>query len=636
MLGRIAYAVAFCVALPALLVLWAVRLDQIVELPIVHSNWAGGLAAAAGAALMAWAMIQLRTEAGGLPMNAFPPQKRAVGGPFAWLDHPIYTGFVLACAGIAVWRGSPSGFWIVTPLAAAGCAALVWGYEGDAILRQLGPRNTPPRIRLAAPDDRPPDLWDRLSIAPLIFLPWLICYMSIGHLPVPGAIDARLAFERGWPVVEWTEWIYASVYPLVIVAPTIVRTKRELRRFARLAIGAMVLAFWCYLVIPLISPPRWFVARSWAGVLLEIERIDGLDGRAAFPSFHVCWAMIAAWAWGTRGTPARVGAFALAIAISASCITTGMHAIADVVAGMLLFAVVWCLPAIWNAAIAFAEHIAGGWREWRIGPVRVLIHGVYAGFAAGIAALVARSFAGEEARWAILGVAIGGLVGAGTWGQLLARGSGLARPFGYFGHLAGCGIAIGVVAASGGEAWLTAAALAACAPFAQAIGRLRCLVQGCCHGRPIDSGGIRYTDERSRVCRYTELRGRVVHATPVYSIIGNILIAGLLLRLWTVGAPASFIVGAYLIMQGLARFVEEHYRGEPRTPVIAGLRLYQWLAAVCVLAGACVTVMQSEAVRWPRDAAPSVLIDAVVLGVVYAIAMGVDFPQSRRRFGRLA
>ncbi|MBK7027646.1 MAG: hypothetical protein IPH40_12815 [Polaromonas sp.] len=29
------------------------------------------------------------------------------------------------------------------------------------------------------------------------------------------------------------------------------------------------------------------------------------------------------------------------------------------------------------------------------------------------------------------------------------------------------------------------AAFATSAPFAQAVGRLRCAIQGCCHGRPV-------------------------------------------------------------------------------------------------------------------------------------------------------
>ena len=63
------------------------------------------------------------------------------------------------------------------------------------------------------------------------------------------------------------------------------------------------------------------------------------------------------------------------------------------------------------------------------------------------------------------------------------------------------------------------------------------------------------------------------------------LVGGLQLKLWLGGAAPSLIFGTYLILNGLGRFVEEAYRGEPQTPVMAGLRLYQWADVVSVLDG---------------------------------------------------
>jgi prolipoprotein diacylglyceryltransferase len=64
----------------------------------------------------------------------------------------------------------------------------------------------------------------------------------------------------------------------------------------------------------------------------------------------------------------------------------------------------------------------------------------------------------------------------------------------------------------------------------------------------------------------------------VYSILWNVVIAFAVTRLWLIHAEFSVIVGLYLILTGLGRFVEEAYRGEPQTPIIGGLRLYQWIA----------------------------------------------------------
>ncbi len=50
----------------------------------------------------------------------------------------------------------------------------------------------------------------------------------------------------------------------------------------------------------------------------------------------------------------------------------------------------------------------------------------------------------------------------------------------------------------------------------------------------------------------------------------------------------------------LHRFVEEGYRDEPQTAIIAGLRLYQWIAIALTIAGALITaVAQSAAAPAP-------------------------------------
>jgi hypothetical protein len=82
--------------------------------------------------------------------------------------------------------------------------------------------------------------------------------------------------------------------------------------------------------------------------------------------------------------------------------------------------------------------------------------------------------------------------------------------------------------------------------------------------------------------------------------------------------------------------MEEGYRGEPQTARFGGLAVYQWLALSFVMAGAVLTVLSSpSAPPIPRiDAHP--LVYAVPFGLLVWFAMGVDFPESNRRFSRLA
>jgi prolipoprotein diacylglyceryltransferase len=175
------------------------------------------------------------------------------------------------------------------------------------------------------------------------------------------------------------------------------------------------------------------------------------------------------------------------------------------------------------------------------------------------------------------------------------------------------------------------------APWVQLIGRFRCLVQGCCHGAPTgQEWGIRYKRPESRVCRIAHLRGVPVHPTPLYSMLGNVAIGIVLGRMWSTGGPLPLIAGLYLVLAGLARFVEESYRGEPQTPVVCGLRLYQWLALLSVGAGAAVMALRTTSRAPAPDPSWAALVAAVFVGLACWFAMGVDFPASTRRFSRLA
>ena len=107
-------------------------------------------------------------------------------------------------------------------------------------------------------------------------------------------------------------------------------------------------------------------------------------------------------------------------------------------------------------------------------------------------------------------------------------------------------------------------ALVVAAPWIQGLGRLRCLVQGCCHGRPTSEYiGIRYVHPRSRVCRITSLRDVPIHPTPLYSLLWNVVVAMLVTRLYLLHTTAAMVGGVYLILSSMGRFVEEAYRGEP-------------------------------------------------------------------------
>jgi phosphatidylglycerol:prolipoprotein diacylglycerol transferase len=127
-----------------------------------------------------------------------------------------------------------------------------------------------------------------------------------------------------------------------------------------------------------------------------------------------------------------------------------------------------------------------------------------------------------------------------------------------------------------------------------------------------------------------------VYPTPLYSIIGNAVIFGLLLRLWLSEADLGFVAGTYFILSACARFMEEGYRGEPQTAHFGGLAIYQWLALLFVIAGAVFMALPSPSAPPVDSISAQPLLIAAPFGLLVWFAMGVDFPESKRRFSRLA
>jgi protein-S-isoprenylcysteine O-methyltransferase Ste14 len=639
--ARAAYGLAFTVVFPVALVVWARALESQFALPTGQSAWWGGLLTALGAACWAAGLCAIVGKGGGLPMNAFPPPRFVSSGIYAVLPHPIYFGWVVACAGISVVTGSAAGLWIVTPLLALGCTALVIGYERPDLRRRFPEVAASYRPWLSLPpgDERPPSMHEWASIWFSVLVPWLIAYDGVKRLGLPvDAFDVRLAPEKTWPVWLWTVPIYASAYLVVPAAPLLAPTRADLRAFAVRGLVSTAVLTVIYLAVPIVVPFRPFDTSHPFGGLLALDQRLASPAVAAWPAFHVVWAAFAAEAIGARSRKWSFAAWAWAALLSASCVTTGMHALVDVVAAWLFVIPLRQPMTVWRWLLDCAESLGNSWQAWRIGPVRVISHGVYAGTAAATGLLGMGTLAGASVLPDLLVIALATLLGAGLWAQLVEGSPSLLRPFGYYGAIAGSAAGALTVAALGHPAALVLAATATMAPWIQAIGRLRCLVQGCCHGHVVDGRyGIRVRNAHSRVVALAKLEGQPIHATQLYSIAGNVVLGVLLLRLWSLHAPLWFVVGTYLMLSGFARFMEEAYRGEPQTIHWVGLPMYQVLAIACVLAGAFLTAFGGAPAPSPGPILdPGVWAAALATGATYWFALGVDFPESNRRFARLS
>jgi prolipoprotein diacylglyceryltransferase/protein-S-isoprenylcysteine O-methyltransferase Ste14 len=633
-LGKVLYALLFNAVLPLLLLAWAHGVEGWVVLPVPPYPAVGVGLVVLGLAWMAFSMAVLRRDGGGLPMNAYPPPNLATRGPYAVMAHPIYVGAVVVSLGTSIWQQHAGGVWLITPALALGCVALVWGYERHDLEARFGPL-PPAWLGPVAAGEGAPTARQRLSVWFNVFVPWVFFYESLVALgPAPDAVALELPGERGWPVWSWAELPYASAYLMAAASPWLARTASQLRAFQQRGWAAMLVVFPLHLTLPVAAWPRPITDVGPLAALLASERAYDTPA-AAFPSFHAVWAILTAALLALR--VGRAPAVAWAGLVLLSCVATGMHTVADVAAGLLVGVVLLRHKETYAGVLRLTQWVANSWQEWRLGPLRVINHGLYAGLGTAATVWMTLVLLGPTHRYAILFACLCGLVVAALWAQVIEGASGLMRPYGFYGGV--LGIMVGALCAPwwGSNGWQVLAAYAVGAPVVQAFGRLRCLVQGCCHGSPTRASlGIRYHHPRSRVVRLAHLGDVPVHPTPLYSILWNIPVFLCTARLWGLGVPLPAVCGVYLVLTGLGRFVEEALRGEPQTPIHAGLRLYQWVALLTVVVGAVFTTLPGP------TASPALHLDvgalgwALVAGGVVGAALGVDVPQSNARFSRLA
>lgn len=640
LLKRAVYGAAFVVGVPVLLVVWARRSAPMLPLPAIGHPAAGGVTMMVGLLLLVAGIGGLIRHGKGLPMNAFPPPRFVRQGVFRWLRNPIYIGFGLLVMGASLAVRAPSGLWLITPVTWLAMAALVYGYECHDLRRRFGADALAPTLlSLPRPVDGAPVPLERLATLIWVFVPWLLAYFAVQGLGrPPDAFSTSLPGEAGLPVWPWMEVPYASAYLLVPLTVVAARSRRALRTFAVSGLVGTAVVTLCWLVIPVVAVHRPFEPDSWIARLLAAEQFHS-NSVAAFPAFHALWPLLTARAWSAgRGTAARALIRGWAAVVIVSAIGTSHHTVLEVLAGAFLYIPLREPGATWARIRRATERLANSWREWRFGHFRLINHGLYAGAAAFTGLLIAGTAAGVGREPAAVWVGVWVLVGAATYAQVLEGSSRLLRPFGWYGGLIGGILGVLTSPLVGGAVMPLMAAFALAAPWIQILGRLRCLVQGCCHGGPAaETVGIRYGHRRSRVTHLANLANVPIYPTPLFSIAGNLVIGALLIRLRTLAAPDSLLLGVYFMLSGCARFVEESYRGEPQTPLVGGLRIYQWFAVGSLAAGiGCTMFPMAPGVSGFSAPSGALIVWAVLMFVVFAAAMGLDFPGSNRRFSRLA
>jgi phosphatidylglycerol:prolipoprotein diacylglycerol transferase len=122
--------------------------------------------------------------------------------------------------------------------------------------------------------------------------------------------------------------------------------------------------------------------------------------------------------------------------------------------------------------------------------------------------------------------------------------------------------------------WKTADALSTSIALGSALGRVGCLMYGCCYGRPTEMPwGIRFPVDH-------ETAGQVVHPTQIYDSLLNLVLYGLLAWGYRRRQFDGQIFAGYLLGYAVLRICAEMFRGDYRS-----LYLGNWATPAQVLSG---------------------------------------------------
>ncbi len=131
--------------------------------------------------------------------------------------------------------------------------------------------------------------------------------------------------------------------------------------------------------------------------------------------------------------------------------------------------------------------------------------------------------------------------------------------------------------------WTTCDAFAPGIALGQAVGRLGCLLAGCCYGRPTElPWGVTFTNPLAAANVGTPLDVSV-HPTQLYESGAALGILGLLLLMERRGPSfPGRTFWTYLLLYPCARFGIEYFRGDPRGMVLDVLSTSQFVSLLLV------------------------------------------------------
>jgi membrane-associated phospholipid phosphatase len=593
--NKVLYGFMFTVILPVILIVWAKFTRNSVRIPLPVSLLPGYILLITGAIFVCsgiWNLLRLNNK---LPGNAFLPERFLKNGIYDFTRQPISSGAALISFGLSAVTRSASGFWLVSPVFTLLLIAYCKVIKNEKPQSSFWTENCKPFLSLPQESGIVPSSVERVSSYFLVFVPWLVIYKTFIFIGAPDdAISTNLPFEDHFPIWEFSTLFYSFAFLYSLLIPLVVKTREQLRDFTTDVWFTIIFVGIIYLVFPLIVKQKDFVPHSFLGRIILYERsVDGESG--ALPSCHVIWAFLAAiyftrsfarlkWIW-----------YGLAVLISVSCVTVGAHSIPDVVAGFCTFIIVIYRQNILNYLQQQVERLSNSRKEWRIGRLRIISSGIYAGTAAFTGALLMGFFLCRQYNVAGFSILMFVIIGVRLFSEFVEKSLQLLKPFIYYGGLI-IGIIVCILAdlIFSIDIFILLASFIMAAPWVLAIGSLKCR-----------------------------------HQAQLYSIVINIVTGLVLIRLFNIGVPSSFIVGICLILLGTGRFVVDSFHGEEQMPYWAGIKISQWIAVFSVLSGIVFTSIPDTAVLVFRPTFLSLIL-AIGVGIMATVVLGADIQESNR------
>lgn len=597
---KLMYGSFFMLILPVLFVLLTVKTEPYVTLDIpntAYNSIIGIFLAVIGLISMILSMTYLWIHGKGLPMNAFPPKKLVTCGPYKLVSHPIYVSSTMISLGISLYFESKSGFWLVTPVLTLLWLALVYGFEEGNINQLFPSEQVKPLIDLPENINENIQIKDLISSYILLVIPWALIYSYF---------NSKMSL----------------IYIMIVFTSIFIRKKSIMRSFLidgllmmmfQLMLQSFVLIDYLRELIPADSNMLLFKT-SWILLSFKYNPFSCYNNT----SFNYYAAIITI--------------------ITTLLLKNSFLDIIDSILAFCIFSFIQNKQFIWLNVKSVLQILANSWSCYMIGYLRIINHAIYIVFGMFFSIYLSSVMVDDFRPMIMINFFV--IISGAIWGQFVeGHVSSLSRPYGYFGSsiggLVGCVVSCYIYNI---PFILISTALALVSAFIMIFGRIRCLVQGCCHGKQASEYvGIRVTNLKSRVCALANLYDQPIHATQFYSIISHVLIALFLTKLCYLKVNLLFIPSLYLILQGVTRFIEEYYRGEPQTPIFSKLKLYQWLSILQIFTGILFMFLpNNENIQFKWNYRSNFILPSLISSLITGVAYCVDFPLSNWRFSRLS